>query len=235
MNEGGKTKRGWHWLRAYAEALLIAVLLALFARTFLVQGFRIPSASMADGLQIGDHVLVNKFIFRAPSGDFVLQRLLPMRSIDRGDVVVFRFPTDPSRDFIKRCVGLPGDIIAISDGGLAINEQIVNESAYLKRPIETMGGQSPRSTNSAMRASFGPLTVPPDHFFCLGDNRDDSYDSRFWGPVPSANIIGRAWLVYWSVERPQATPRHDRLANAVASVMDSLTAVRLDRCLRLVR
>ncbi len=225
MTDGRGTGRRWFWLKAYAEALLIAVLLALFARTFFLQGFRIPSASMAGGLLAGDHILVNKFIFRTPHEDRLFAGLLPRRTIERGDVVVFHLPTDRTRDFVKRCVGLPGDIIAISDGRLSINERVVDESAYRSA--------SPRAASSPM--SIGPLKVPPDHFYCLGDNREESYDSRFWGPVPAENIVGRAWLIYWSVEQPQVAARRDRLASAVASVMDSLASVRLGRCLRLVR
>jgi signal peptidase I len=191
---------------------------------------------MANTLVVGDHVLVNKFIYRPSVLSASWQALLPMRPIRRGDVVVFRFPPDPSRDFVKRCVGLPGDTVEIVDMRLRINGHLVDEGGYVLH-VEESAGQSPWSAPAARsptRDPFGPLTVPPGQFFCLGDNRDNSHDSRSWGAVPSSHIIGRAWLVYWSADRPHAKAKRDTIRAMVASLIQSLTAVRLGRCLRLV-
>jgi signal peptidase I len=194
--------------RDYLEALLIAILFAVFARTFLIQAFEIPTGSMEENLLVGDHILVNKFIY----GSLTLpleQRMLPQRGIQRGDVVVFRFPQDPARDFIKRCLGLPGDEIRIVDKVLHVNGQPLDESAYTFHKDETVY-QSSRflSPTYSRRDNFGPERVPADTYFCLGDNRDHSYDSRFWGNVPRKYVKGRAMLVYWSFGGPAPPQAH---------------------------
>ncbi len=187
-------------LREYLEALLVAVLFATFARTFVVQAFKIPTGSMEENLLVGDHVLVNKFVYgSAASG--VERALLPMREVRRGDVVVFKYPEEPTRDFIKRCVGLPGDTITIADKVLYVNGKRVEDSSYTYHDDDRV---YPRRLivpdNLRLRDNFGPFTVPAETYFCLGDNRDNSHDSRFWGPVPASFIKGRAFLIYWSFE-----------------------------------
>ena len=176
--------------REYAEAAAIAVLLALFIRTFVVQAFKIPSGSMEPTLLVGDHILVNKFIYgiKIP---FVRTTLIPVREPDREDVVVFIYPEDESKDFIKRVIGLPGDMIRIEGTKLFINEE----------PFEDQYGFFTASRgDSRVEKSygFGPVTVPEDHYFVMGDNRDHSYDSRFWGFVPADFIKGKAFIIYWS-------------------------------------
>jgi signal peptidase I len=185
--------------REYLEALLIAVVFATFARTFVFQAFKIPSGSMEENLLIGDHILVNKFIY-GPTPSWLERTLLPAREVRRGDVVVFKFPEDPSRDFIKRAVGLPGDRIQMVDKHLFVNGQRVFDDTYTHHtdPITYSGSSYPRS--SLQRDNFGPLVVPANSYFCLGDNRDNSRDSRFWGMVPRDNLKGRALLVYWSFD-----------------------------------
>jgi signal peptidase I len=173
--------------REYLEALLIAVIFATFARTYLVQAFKIPSGSMEQNLLIGDHILVNKFVY-GPASGAVERALLPQREIEHDDVVVFKFPREPERDFIKRCVGLPGDTIEISDKVLFRNGQPVDEKGYVYH----------FEGDFRARDDFGPVSVPPGHYFCLGDNRDNSNDSRVWGPVPADHVKGRALMIYWS-------------------------------------
>lgn len=175
-------------LREYIEALLIAVLFALFARTFVVQAFKIPTGSMEKNLLVGDHILVNKFIY-APRLLEDNSKLTPQRAIRRGDVVVFKFPEDPHRDFIKRCVGLPGDRVEVLDKVLYINSKPVDESAFVQH-----------ARRNGYRPRFGPYRVPAAHYFCMGDNRDNSNDSRFWGPVPDSYVKGRAFMIYWSFD-----------------------------------
>ena len=185
-------------LREYLEALLVAVILATFVRTWVLQVFKIPTASMQETLLVGDHILVNKFIYANGLEDPVLA---PHRPVRRGDVVVFKWPPDPSRDFIKRCVGLPGDRIELRDKVLYVNDRPAEESAYVHF-------EDPRTFPNALflpdeyrlRDNFGVYTVPRDHLFVLGDNRDRSDDSRFWGSVPVDHVKGRALLVYWSFE-----------------------------------
>jgi len=172
--------------RDYLEAVLVAVVLALFVRTFLLQAYVVPTASMEDNILVGDHLVVNKFLY-APGR---LSRLLPQRPVRAGDVIVFKFPDDPGRDFVKRAIALPGDVVEIRDKVVYVN----------RAPIEDPGvTHADRNVFAAgRRDQFGPMRVPQGQIFALGDNRDESNDSRFWGTVPIANVKGRALLVYWS-------------------------------------
>ena len=184
--------------REYLEALLIAVIFATFARTYVVQAFKIPTGSMEQNLLIGDHILVNKFIY-SPLVSPIENWLFPSRSVRRGDIVVFKFPTDPSRDFIKRCIALGGDQVEIIDKQLLVNGEPVGERGYT---YFADPHTYPRSVflpdDYRYRDNFGPFEVPEGELFFLGDNRDNSNDSRFWGTVPRRLIKGRAFLVYWS-------------------------------------
>jgi signal peptidase I len=202
--------------REYFEAICIAILLALFIRTFIVQAFKIPSGSMLPTLQIGDHLLVNKFIYgvRVPlSGNL----LIPITAPEKGDVIVFKFPKDRSIDYIKRVIGTPGDTIEIRDKKVFVNEQAVaDDHAYLASGNILQGDTSPRD-------NFGPVLVPEDRVFVMGDNRDNSYDSRFWGFVEERDILGKAFILYWSwdIDQPLlsidrfTSIRWERLANLI--------------------
>jgi signal peptidase I len=178
-------------LREYGEAAVIAILLALFIRTFVVQAFKIPSGSMKPTLQIGDHILVNKFLYGVKL-PFIRSTLIPISQPKRGDVIVFVYPVDESKDFIKRVIGLPGEIIEITDNNVYINGDLyADEHGYY---AHGKGGGS----NPSGRNHFGPITVPDGHYFVMGDNREHSYDSRFWGCVLSDSIKGKAFIIYWS-------------------------------------
>jgi signal peptidase I len=225
--------------REYLEALLIAVLLATFARTFVLQAFKIPTPSMAENLLIGDHILVNKFIY-APAPRRGASRWLPGRAVRRGDVVVFKYPEDPTRDFIKRCVGLPGDRVEIVDKQLHVNGRPVAEESYTYHDDERTYPRSPFLHPSfRQRDNFGPYTVPNGHYFCLGDNRDNSHDSRFWGPVPAEYVKGRALMVYWSrAVGGEPAPDADltaRLARAATVPLRFLRETRWRRTFLVVR
>ena len=225
--------------REYLEALLIAVIFATFARTYVVQAFKIPTGSMEENLLIGDHILVNKFVYGSQFGE-VEGFLLPGRAVRRGDVVVFKYPEDPKRDFIKRCAGLAGDEIQIIDKVLHINGKPVGESGYTFHADERIYPNSVfLAKDFRERDNFGPLVVPEGHLFFLGDNRDNSNDSRFWGPVPESYVKGRAFLVYWSfaAERQQSEwpgylGRPKQLAQVAFSFFSN---TRWDRSFRIVR
>jgi len=178
-------------LREYASALLWAALLALVIRTFVIQTFEIPSGSMENTLLTGDYLIANKFLYglRMPwSG----KRVLPIREPKRGDVVIFKYPPDPSQDFIKRLVGLPGDVIEIRD-----KKVYVNGARYIE-PKEIHKDANILPATAGPRDQFGPVTVPEGSYFMMGDNRDESYDSRFWGFVKKEDILGIAVVKYWS-------------------------------------
>ncbi len=187
--------------REYFESIVIAVILALFIRTFVVQAFKIPTGSMEPNLLVGDHLLVNKFVF-APVAAGVERALLPVADVRRGDVVVFKFPEDPERDFIKRVIGLPGDTVQFRDHRVFINGTAIDEpyAHYLPRPD---GSGSREIASEDVRDEYGPVTVPAGSYFMMGDNRDNSQDSRYWGFLPHDNIKGKALMIYWSYEADQ--------------------------------
>jgi signal peptidase I len=175
-------------IREYAETLGVALLLALVIRTFVVQAFKIPSGSMLPTLQIGDHILVNKFIYgprlEVPLTQWSLGHLPGFRQPRVGDVVVFIYPRERDKDFIKRIVAVAGQTIEVHGTQITVDGKPVDDphAHYEKRD----------------HVDFGPYTVPADHVFVMGDNRDESYDSRFWGPVPVDDIKGLAMVIYWS-------------------------------------
>jgi signal peptidase I len=194
-------------LREYAEALGVALLLALAIRTFVVQAFKIPSGSMLPTLQIGDHILVNKFVYgprlEIPLTQISLARLPGLRKPAPGDVVVFIWPKDRSKDFIKRVIAVEGETIEVRQKQIYINGRPRDDphASYSPRP--------------ASGDSYGPYIVPPGSVFVMGDNRDQSYDSRFWGPVPIADIKGEALIIYWSWDGPDRWVRWDRIGRLV--------------------
>ena len=188
-----------HVFREYYEAILVAVIFTLFARTFAAQAFKIPTGSMEDNLLVGDHLFVNKFIY-APHWDTPLHRLLPYRDIQRGDVVVFKYPQDPERDFIKRAVALGGDSVEIRVKDLSVNGTREVNPHLIHRDPQVIPDSPALPASIRNRDNFGPFTVPSGFVFCMGDNRDNSYDSRFWGPVPRTYFKGRALFIYWSYE-----------------------------------
>jgi signal peptidase I len=180
--------------REYFESICVAVILALFVRTFVVQAFKIPTGSMENNLLIGDHLLVNKFVY-APTLTSLERVLLPIDPISRGDIIVFKYPEEPERDFIKRVIGLPGDTLELRNKRVYINGTMLNEPYvhYLVPPDEEGSGGE-----FDVRVQYGPVTVPPGHYFMMGDNRDNSQDSRYWGFMPQEYIKGRALFVYFS-------------------------------------
>ena len=190
-------------VREYFESLVIAVVLALFIRTFVVQAFKIPTGSMEQNLLIGDHLLVNKFVF-GPALGRAETMLLPMKDIRRLDVIVFKYPEDPERDFIKRVIGLPGETVELRNKRVYVNGQRLEEPYvyYLEDPPplpeEMSLSNDPAGTAGDPRVRYGPVTVPPNHYFAMGDNRDNSQDSRYWGFLPRENVKGKALVIYWS-------------------------------------
>ncbi|MFZ2447725.1 MAG: signal peptidase I [Syntrophobacteraceae bacterium] len=178
-------------VREYGEAIIIAVLLALFIRAFVVQAFKIPSGSMKSTLLVGDHILVNKFIYgiKIPMTN---REIMHIRDPKRFDIVVFQYPVDPSKDFIKRVIGLPGDTVQIKDKRVFVNDQPLTE------PYTSFTDHKILPANSSPRDNMGPLVVPPNSLFVMGDNRDESYDSRFWKFVDVSDLKGEAFIIYWS-------------------------------------
>jgi signal peptidase I len=197
-----------HIVREYAESIIIAVLLALVIRTFIVQAFKIPSGSMEDTLAIGDHILVNKFIYGSKI-PFTDGRVLKLRDPHQGDVIVFQYPEDPSKDFIKRVVGVPGDVVEVKHKRVFVNGKLyANPHEVHKESEEIPKEANPRDNKDA-------VTVPPNSYFVMGDNRDRSYDSRFWGFVTTDRIKGLAFIKYWSWDKDKFRVRFGSIGKLI--------------------
>jgi len=189
----------------YAESVLVTGIIFLFITTFVIQAYKIPTGSMEQNLLIGDHLLVNKFVY-GQNGN-LLESLLPARPVRRGDVIVFKYPLDPTQAFVKRVIGLPGDEIEIIGHTVLANGQALQET-YTHFIYGSDNGH------------FGPLKVPENSFFALGDNRDNSQDSRYWGFVPRDLIMGRAFVVYWSYETDRDEYYRTSLSERALQILD---------------
>jgi len=191
-------------VREYAEAIIIAILIALFIRTFIVQAFKIPSGSMKPTLLVGDHILVNKFTYGVKI-PFLRKTLIPVGEPARGDIVVFIYPEDRSKDFIKRVIAVGGDTVQIRNKQIYVNGSIYRDNfgVYVDDRI-IPGSMQPRD-------NFGLVKVPPGQLFVMGDNRDQSYDSRFWGFVDLKDVMGKAFIIYWSWDGDGSSVRWGRI------------------------
>ncbi len=223
----------------YAESLLVTVILALFFTSFIVQAYRIPTPSMEPTLLVGDHLLVNKFIFGG-RGEWY-ERALPYRPIHRGDIIVFKFPFADHTNYVKRAIGLPGDRLRIVDQLVYINGQLLSEP-YAFHPegnAEPYGDNFPPSPgpNGYIPTSMvekewrgemfrhirnGELLIPPHKYFAMGDNRERSWDSRYWGFVDEDAIMGRPMFIYWSVDSTGDETGDQTLSGGAAGVVDLL-------------
>jgi len=191
-------------LREYVEAILLAIVIAFFIRTFVIQAYKIPSGSMKPTLLIGDHILVSKFNYGVKL-PFIRSTLIPVGSPRRGDIVVFIYPEDRSKDFIKRLVGLPGDTVEVRDKQILLNGQPWKETHGVHSDsLVIPGAVQPRD-------NFGPVKVPEGSLFVMGDNRDESYDSRFWGFVDMKDVLGKALIIYWSWNQEDFSVRWGRI------------------------
>src|SRR5213083_1352800 len=225
--------------REYFESLVITVILALFGTTFIVQAFKIPTPSMEDNLLVGDHLLVNKFAFGARGSIF--DAILPLKDIKRGNVIVFKYPKDLTKHYVKRAIGVPGDHIKIIDKQVFINDKPLDEPYKIHK-------SPPGSYADPFRDFFPPkphpsqiysgeddpywyegyvqgsdLVVPPDHYFAMGDNRDNSADSRYWGFVPREYIVGKGLIIYWSYETDSDEYRRTDVVDRVQQITDLVT------------
>jgi signal peptidase I len=191
-------------LRENIEAIVIAVILALFIRTFVVQAFKIPSGSMKPTLKIGDHILVNKFIYGVKL-PYLRKTVISVSEPEQGDIIVFVYPEEPEKDFIKRVIGVPGDTILIKNKEVFVNGRPVKESYEMHTDTTVV------PAGISKRDNFGPVTVPEESYFVMGDNRDNSYDSRFWGFVKESAIKGEAFIIYWSWDSDDFDVRWGRI------------------------
>ena len=218
--------------REYFESIVVTVILALYGTTFAIQAFKIPSSSMENTLLIGDHLMVDKLAY-APT-DRWLGPLLPYQEVQRRDIVVFKFPVDPSKHYVKRVVGVPGDRLRMVNQQLYINGHLADEGYKVHKTgsLDVYRDNFPASAPRAIYQDWaealpwhvedGWLVVPPGHYFAMGDNRDRSEDSRFWGFVPRENILGKPVLIYWSLESTSADYRHRSLWKRVVGILKTI-------------
>ncbi len=195
-------------VREYAEAILIALLLALFIRTFVVQAFKIPSGSMKNTLLIGDHILVSKFIYGIKN-PFTGATLIQVKQPQRKDIVVFKYPVNPSQDYIKRVIGVSGDRIEVKNKKVYVNNELQDEKYAIFLDNKIIPG------NVQKRDNMPPVTVPEGSLFVMGDNRDNSYDSRFWNFVDLKAVKGKAFIFYWSWNKENNSVRWNRIGDLI--------------------
>ncbi len=234
---GKKEEKERTSLREYAESLLVTVILALFGTSFVVQAFKIPSQSMERTLLVGDHLLVNKFIFGGRGAWY--DRLLPYRPIRHGDIIVFKFPYDDHPHYVKRVIGVPGDRVKIVDQQVYVNGRPLAE-AYVTHDVaasyDSFGENFPPTSHHFLQSNVRPewrdvilshvvngeLVVPPNKYFAMGDNRDHSWDSRYWGFVDRDAVMGRPILIYWSVDATSADYSDRSLVNHLVGLLDAI-------------
>jgi signal peptidase I len=221
--------------REYLESLVVAFILATFIRTFVVQAFKIPTGSMENNLLIGDHLLVNKVVY-SPSLGRLEDAGMAKRPIQRGHVVVFKYPEDSNRDFIKRVIGLPGETIEIRAKRVYINGQPLDEPYvhFLEPPLR------PEDPEYGIRSdgqgdNYGPRTVPEGQLFVMGDNRDNSKDSRYWGFLPADQVKGRALMVYWSYEASREEYHRTGYVEWIKDTLSAFGKTRWRRFFHLIR
>jgi signal peptidase I len=232
--------------RGFIAEWCVTIILLLFGTTNLLQAFVIPTGSMEDTLMVGDHLLVDKLSYAPPDG--ASQHLLPYRDVKRGDIIVFRYPVDIQQTFVKRCIGVPGDRIHLVNKRLFLNGHPVDEpyvyhkSAYIDAyrdyfPSAAGIGLAPGAQDMlANHVVNGDVVVPPGYYFAMGDNRDNSLDSRYWGFVPRGNIIGKPLIIYWSYDATTSalTDTGLNVQHLVDMVLHFPTKTRWDRSLRLI-
>jgi signal peptidase I len=220
-------------IREYFEAIVTTAIVALFLVTFVVQAFKIPTGSMKSTLLIGDHLLVNKFVYGVKPGLF--GKLLPYREPGRGDVIVFKYPNDPGMAYVKRLIGMPGDTVEMTGRTVFINGEKLGENYNVKKDedgdtIETIVNDPEKKYEvqyfnpDGNRARWGPYTVPEGHYFAMGDNRDNSQDSRYGFFVPRDYMLGQPLVIYWSFE----TARDEYLRTSPGERIERITDVALN-------
>ena len=231
---GGKGRRGRSVVREYFELIAETAVFVFFVMTFVVQAFQIPTGSMEPTLLVGDFLLVNKFVYiNTPSA--IDKALLPRRAIRRQDIVVFKYPNDLTKDFVKRVIGLPGERIEIRNKQVFVNDKPLEEPYKVHNDSQIIAKNDLYQYSDTIRDNFGPVTVPPGHIFVMGDNRDNSADSRYWGFLPQANIKGRPWVIYFSYKAERDAYLKTGFRDRLKKIVSFLPKARWNRMLKIIR
>jgi len=226
-------KKGKSGFREYFELIVETAVFVFFVMTFVVQAFQIPTGSMIPKLLVGDFLLVNKMAYARPS--FPLEgALLPQKQIKRKDIVVFKWPGDLTKDFVKRVIGLEGDKVEIRAKQLYVNDEPVDEPYKIHKDDQAYSKDDVYHYDLAIRDNYGPVVVPGGHLFVMGDNRDDSADSRTWGFVPLANIKGRPWVIYFSYEAERDAYLKTSFRDRLKKVLNLIPKARWGRILKII-
>lgn len=220
--------------RDYFELIAETAIFVFFVMTFVVQAFQIPTGSMEDTLLIGDFLLVNKFAYAKPV--LPLEKfILPDKELEKGDIVVFKYPKELSKDFVKRLIAEEGDKIEIIDKQVYVNDQPIAEEYKIHKHAQVYSRDDNFHYDDYIRDNFGPVTVPPGHCFVMGDNRDNSMDSRYWGFLPRKHIKGRPWLIYFSYRAERDAYLKTTLRDRLEKLIKFIPRARWNRILKIIR
>ena len=236
-----KKKRDRGLFREYFELIVETAVFVFFVMTFVVQAFQLPTGSMDPTLLVGDFLLVNKLVY-AQTVLPVEKVILPHRNLKRGDIVVFKYPNDLTKDYVKRVIGLPGETLEIKDKQVFIDGRPLQEKykvhiypeVYSRNGVSGSSMTSDYQLDNINRDNFGPITVPAGHIFAMGDNRDNSSDSRYWGPLPLDNIKGRPWLIYFSYKADTDAYQRTSFSDRIKKIVSFLPRARWRRLLKVI-
>jgi signal peptidase I len=229
-----KAKRERGVVREYFELIAETAVFVFFVMTFVVQAFQIPTGSMEPTLLVGDFLLVNKLAYvNAPSA--VDRLLLPRRPVRRQDIVVFKYPNELAKDFVKRVIGLPGEKIEIRNKQVFIDDKPLGEPYKVHNDSQIIAKNDLYQYSDTIRDNFGPVTVPAGHIFVMGDNRDNSADSRYWGFLPQGNLKGRPWLIYFSYKAERDAYLKTGLRDRLKKIVSFLPKARWGRMFKIIR
>jgi len=229
-----KKKRDKSVFREYFELIAETAVFVFFVMTFVVQAFQIPTGSMEPTLLIGDFLLVNKMVYANPASSLE-QKILPRRNIRRGDIIVFKNPNKLQEDYVKRAIGLPGEKLEIKNKQVFINDKPIEEKYKFHSDSQVIAKNDTYNYSENIRDNYGPVIVPPDHIFAMGDNRDSSSDSRYWGFLPANYIKGRPWIIYFSYKAERDAYLKTNVRDRLKKLVSFLPKARWGRMLKLIR
>jgi len=228
-----KKKREKSVFREYFELIAETAVFVFFVMTFVVQAFQIPTGSMEPTLLIGDFLLVNKLVY-ASTASSIEEKILPRKAIRRQDIVVFKWPNDLTKDFVKRVIGLPGEKIEIKNKQVFVNDKPLDEKYKVHNDSQIISKNDYYHYDDTIRDNFGPVTVPAGHIFVMGDNRDNSADSRYWGFLPLTYIKGRPWMIYFSYRAERDAYLKTSLQDRLKKLVNFLPKARWGRVLKVI-
>jgi signal peptidase I len=229
----GKKKRPKSLLREYFELIAETAVFVFFVMTFVVQAFQIPTGSMEPTLLVGDFLLVNKLVY-ANGASPIDQALLPRRELRRQDIVVFKYPNELAKDYVKRVIGLPGEKLEIKDKQLLIDGRPLDEAYKVHNDDQIIAKSGFSSYDDTIRDNYGPVSVPPGYIFVMGDNRDNSADSRYWGFLPLSYVKGRPWVIYFSYRAERDAYLKTSFKERMKKLVSFIPKARWGRMLRLI-